>query len=416
MSRSDTGTTRRTLRQALTIARRDFTATVFTPIFLIFLFAPVLMGTFGGLVGGMGAAGAMGGDERTRIVAIVPDALARPIAAADARLRTLYRSPDDAPPPLRTLRPAGDPLAQARAAFATNDYDATAVLFGPLTRPHILYGPSGPRTADYLATLAGATLAAERLGAPAAAVRIPLATPRPSRGSHHASAFVATFGIFFLTLFLSGQVVGSMAEERANKVIEVLAAAVPLEAVFFGKLVGMFGVALVFVTFWGTTLATVGSLLPPAFAQGLAELRPAVGPAFPLLFFAYFTMAYMLLGAVFLGVGAQATSARELQLLSLPITILQIGMFGLSTAAVSHPGSTVALAAELFPLSSPYAMAGRAAGQPGLWPHVAALGWQALWVAIFIAIGARAFRRGVLQSGSAAPRWRRRASAADNRG
>ena len=51
------------------------------------------------------------------------------------------------------------------------------------------------------------------------------------------------FGIFFLTLFLAGQVVGTMAEERNNKVIEVLAAAVPLESVFLGKLLGMFGVA-----------------------------------------------------------------------------------------------------------------------------------------------------------------------------
>ena len=69
------------------------------------------------------------------------------------------------------------------------------------------------------------------------------------------------------------------------------------------------------------------------------------------------------------------------------------------------------LAAELFPLSSPFAMVGHAASRTGLWPHVAALAWQALWVAIFITLGARLFRRGVLQSGSARARirmgWRR---------
>ncbi len=38
---------------------------------------------------------------------------------------------------------------------------------------------------------------------------------------------------------------------------------------------------------------------------------------------------------------------------------------------------------------------------------VVALAWQALWVALFVTLGARLFRRGVLQSGSPAF-WRRR--------
>jgi ABC-2 type transport system permease protein len=193
-----------------------------------------------------------------------------------------------------------------------------------------------------------------------------------------------------------------MAEERNNKVIEVLAAAVPLEAVFLGKLLGMFGVAVLFVGFWATVVGNVTALLPPGMAAGLGGLSPAVGvPAFTLLFGAYFTMAYLLLGSVFLGIGAQASTPREIQMLSLPITIVQMAMFGLASAAASRPGSVLALVAEIFPLSSPFAMAGRAAGQPQIWPHVAALAWQALWVCVFITVGARLFRRGVLQSGSA---------------
>ena len=94
-------------------------------------------------------------------------------------------------------------------------------------------------------------------------------------------------------------------------------------------------------------------------------------------------------------------------MLSLPITILQVAMFALASAAAAHPGSGLALAAELFPLSSPFAMVGHAANQTGGWPHLAALAWQALWVAIFITLGARLFRRGVLQSGSARAWWRR---------
>ncbi len=395
---------RRTLRQTLTIARRDFVATVFTPIFLLFLFAPLIMASFGA-IGGLGAQSvAEGSADRARIIAIVPDALARPLAEADTRLRVAYRSQDEAPPALVTLRPAADPAAQARAAFAAKDYDAAAVLYGPLDRPQILYGPRADRSSAYLVLLAQTTLAT----IPAVtATKTAFQRAHTTAGGRHQSAFLAVFGVFFLTLFLAGQVVGTMAEERNNKVIEILAAAVPLESVFMGKLLGMFGVAVLFVAFWATVIGQIGALVPPSVAAGFAELSPAVGaPMFTLLFAAYFSMAYLLLGAVFLGVGAQASTPREIQMLSLPITIVQVAMFALATAAASHPGTTLARFAEVFPLSSPFAMAGKAANEPALWPHAAALAWQLLWVAIFISVGARAFRRGVLQSGSA--RWRPR--------
>jgi ABC-2 type transport system permease protein len=398
---------RRTLRQTMTVARRDFVATVFTPIFLLFLFAPVIMGAFGA-VGGMGAASVAGDSAgKARMVAIVPPDQARIMAEADRRLRTAFRR-DEAPPRLLTIAPSADPAAQARTAFESQDYDAAGVLYGALDKPTVLFGPLDRRTARYLGILSRETLADQRLGAeaPTVTVREVRSTRQgASRGGQNQSAFLAVFGVFFLTLFLAGQVVGTMAEERNNKVIEVLAAAVPLESVFLGKLLGMFGVAVLFVVFWGTILGQVGSFLPPAVGAAMGELTPAVGgPAFALLFFAYFTMAYLLLGSVFLGVGAQASTMREIQMLSLPITIVQVGMFALSSAAASRPDSWLATGAELFPLSSPFAMAAHAANSPALWPHVAALAWQALWVAIFITVGARLFRRGVLQSGSG-PGW-----------
>jgi len=183
-------------------------------------------------------------------------------------------------------------------------------------------------------------------------------------------------------------------------VIEVLAAAVPLESVFFGKLIGMFGSAVLFILFWGTIAAQIGHVLPPDAMQAVHDLQPAVGwPMFILLFCLYFTMAYLLLGSVFLTIGAQASTIREIQMLSLPITFTQVGMFALASAGAAHPGGWVSIVSQVFPLSAPYAMAGRAANTPGLTWHLAALLWQALWVAVMISLGARWFRRGVLKSG-----------------
>ena len=394
----------RALRQTLTIARRDFVATGFTPIFLLFLLAPVIMGSFA-TVGSMGAMSASAGSAaKARLVAVVHPHDAALLRDADAALRPLF--PRDARPPALEIRTPDRAPAASRDMLASAGTDVEVVLTGPLDRPHIVRADDARRDAAYLAALADRAVRVSRDPGVHSVAEISISERgAPSAGGRSASGFFAVFGVFFLTLFLSGQVVGTMAEERNNKVIEVLAAAVPLESVFLGKLLGMFGVAALFVAFWGVVLSQVSALLPGA---GLAAFNPAVGFApFAMLFVAYFAMAYLLLGSVFLGVGAQASTMREIQMLSLPITIVQVGMFGLASAAAANPDSPIALIAAVVPLSSPFAMAGRAAIAPDIWPHLLALGWQALWVAIFIAIGARLFRRGVLQSGSPAGAWRK---------
>ena len=88
---------RRMTRQALTIARRDFTATVFTPTFLLFLLAPLIMMSFG-LIGGVGASTLKASDVAVaRLVAIIGSADAHLLRDADARFRRLYR-PGQQPP------------------------------------------------------------------------------------------------------------------------------------------------------------------------------------------------------------------------------------------------------------------------------------------------------------------------------
>jgi ABC-2 type transport system permease protein len=145
--------------------------------------------------------------------------------------------------------------------------------------------------------------------------------------------------------------------------------------------------------------------------QGVAGIAPpAAGwPAFLALCFLYFAMSYLLLGAVFLAIGGQASSVREVQTLSMPVTMAQVVIFALAATAIGSPNSTAALAAAAFPLSSPYVMIARAAELPQLWPHALALAWQLLWVLLILRIGARLFRRSVLNSGPGArPLWRRR--------
>ena len=391
---------KRLARQTLVIARRDFIATVATPTFLLFLLAPFFMIAFG-VVGSLGASQmASSAAGKAAIVFVATPGDAPRIAAADAELHKSFASAE-----LVIAAPDGRGEAQARALFDREKGDVYAVAFGPLDRLTVLKGSRGDRSAAYLGELAERALRAGKAGiAPgerlSQATVLPVQRAAPSQSGRQGIGFAAVFVIFFLTLLLAGQAVGMLAEEKSNKVIEILAAAVPLESVFLGKLIGMFGVALLFVCFWGV-LATQGLSLMPDNGMTLANMRPAIGLVpFFLFAAAYFTMAYLLLGAVFLGVGAQASTVREIQMLSLPITIFQVAMFGLSSTAASQPGSAIALFAEIFPFSSPFAMAGHGATDPRIWPHALALVWQLFWVALTITVGARMFRRGVLKSGS----------------
>ncbi len=390
--------------QASVIARRDFMAIVGTPTFLLFLLAPFFMLAVSAGMGMSAASMAVQSNGRARIAAIAGGDDAARIVAADKALRVLYRG-GEGPPALAVLAPAESAAAQVRVEFADAKSETRAVMYGPLTAPHIAYVRPSERHARYLAELAERAVRDSRASlAPGARLSTPVIVPTahepPSSRVRQASGFGAVFGIFLLTLVLAGQTVGSLAEEKANKVIEILAASVRLEAVFLGKLFGMLGVSIVFIAFWGLFAALGLQIAPEGMFRGF---QPATGVVpFIALCVSYFVMAFLLLGAVFLGVGAQASTVREIQMLSLPITIFQVAMFGLSSAAAADPGSTLSTFAEIFPFSSPFAMAARAASDAALWPHVLALGWQGLWVALAILFASRMFRLGVLKSGG----WR----------
>jgi ABC-2 type transport system permease protein len=217
--------------------------------------------------------------------------------------------------------------------------------------------------------------------------------------------------LFLLTMLLAGMVLSNLVEEKANKIIEILAAAIPMDAVFLGKLFAMLAVSLVGIAVWAAVIG--GALGLHGFerlfggAISFAGL-PVPGVGWPLFFalaIAYFAMGYLLLGSVFLAIGSLATTVREVQTLSMPVTMLQVFLFLFATLAVSDRGGWLEWAAIAFPFSSPYAMLARAAQEEALWSHAAALLWQLFWVALSIRLGAALFRKRVMKSG---PRMKRR--------
>src|SRR5437868_8807105 len=393
----------RLIRSAWVIARRDFSATVLSKTFIFFLLAPLFPAAMGGLFGSIGARVASQA-ERPVVAVVAPKAdFERLIAARDrmasaigeqALVKIVGYSPE---PPLE---------AQQRRLLASRNPPIRAVLSGGFDHPHLVGSlGSDPETVSQLRLLIGEARDGDGQEAPDLRVTELHDSSGSLAADRATTAWIAQAALFFLTLMLSTMVMSQLIEEKSNKIIEVIAAAMPIDAMFVGKLFAMLTASVLALVVW---ICAGALLLQVVKHGGVASLpTPAVGwPAFLTLAVIYFAMNYLLFGAAFLMIGAQASTAREVQTMSLPVTFAQVLLFGFAAKSIGNPNSLSGIAAAVFPLSSPMAMLARAAQEPDLWPHVAGIIWQTIWIAIILRLGAQLFRKTVLKSGPRLPWWR----------
>jgi len=390
------------IRSAFVIARRDFSATVLSKTFLFFLLGPLFPLLLGGAFGSIGARVASR-TERPVVAVVMHRTDAAQIAAARARLADALG--DEAVVSLVYYAPQPDMAKLQRQLLRRGDPPIQAVVTGWLGDPKVAGNVSpGDPTARQLSLILHDAVTPQ-FPSPSLDVS-PAKTSSGSLAKERAlTGQIGQMLLFFLTILLSGMLLSQLIEEKSNKIIEVIAAAVPIDALFVGKLFAMLAASVVGIVVW---LSAGALLIQLAMHGGVQTLPPpAVGwPGFLLLSIAYFGMNYLLLGAVFLTIGAQAATVREVQTMSMPVTFAQVLLFGFAATAIGSPNAPEAIAAAIFPLSSPMVMIARAAERPDWWPHVAALAWQALWVTLILKLGARMFRKTVLKSGPRGRRWR----------
>jgi ABC-2 type transport system permease protein len=400
------------MEAAWVIARRDFVAVMFSRAFLFFLLGPLFPVIVGGLAGSIG-----GEVQRDAVsyevgVAMSPTDTAAMVAAGE-------RLAPQLPFALPRLQPvpeaAGDPAFDAQAFMEARQGNYAAILIGTPQSP-VLVGTEGQiaRWQGPVSLIAGHALAAEPAAFPEVSATPVATSAADERTTRIQTAQIAQMLLFLLTMLLAGMVLSNLVEEKANKIIEILAAAIPMDAVFMGKLFAMLGVSFVGITVWGLAgfalFGGAGEVITRVTGFDITNLpAPAVGwPLFVLLGILYFAMAYLLLGALFLTIGSMATSVREVQTLSMPVTMLQLMVFFLAAYTINQPGSAMEMVAMAFPLSSPFAMLARAAMEPQLWTHALALAWQALAVVGIVKAGSLLFRKRVMKSGGAGRDKRRK--------
>jgi len=393
----------RFLRSAYVIARRDFAATVLSKAFIFFLLGPLFPLLLGGLFGGIGARVA---NQTEHPVIAVVSSRAEFDRLAQARAELSQAVDEASLVRIAYYPPQPDAAAQQRQLLATRAPPVRAVLSGGLDHPHLTGAVGGDRTTVAQLRLLIANARATRQSEPAALPVTNVGSSSASLDNQRAvTGQIGQMLLFFLTILLSGMLLSQLIEEKSNKIIEVIAAAVPIDALFVGKLFAILAASVVGIVVW----ISAGALLIQMVKHGgVATLPPpAVGwPGFLALAIVYFAMNYLLLGAAFLTIGAQASTVREVQTMSMPITFGQVLVFGFASTAIGAPDTPIALAAAAFPLSSPMTMLARAAEMPEVWPHIVAILWQILWVALILRVGAHLFRKTVLKSGPRRRWWK----------
>lgn len=375
---------------ARVVARRDFRAILFSRAFLFFLLGPLFPIGIGVLAGGIG--GQVQRDANTRLVAVAM-AEADATAMVEARARLSPRV-GTALPDLEVTTSTARPSEILREPGK----NYSAVVSGTLNAPEITAPPQAIAYWSGPISMIAAQAGARDIPAYPEVTARPVATSTAAvRTDRIRTAQAGQLLLFLLMMLLAGMVLSNLVEEKANKVIEVLAAAIPMDAVFLGKLVAMLGVSFVGIAVW----AMFGGAIALLAGEALPRLpEPALGwPLFVTIGIAYFAMGYLLLGSLFLTIGGMAATVREVQTLSMPVTMAQLLVFFLAASSITRPGSPMELFSAVFPLSSPFAMLARAAQSDALWPHALALAWQALCVLLFVRFGALIFRRRVMKSG-----------------
>ncbi|MFQ5341452.1 MAG: ABC transporter permease [Anaerolineae bacterium] len=156
----------------------------------------------------------------------------------------------------------------------------------------------------------------------------------------------------------SGFLLQSVAEEKENRVVEVLLSSVSPIQLMAGKILGLGILGLVQVMIWFGAVWAVGSFAAASFAV-LSGFR--IGLSVAVLSVVYFLLGYLLFAAFMAAAGAASTTLREGQQLAGIVSFISAIPFMLASLLFANPDSPAIRALTFFPLTTPIMMMQRLA-------------------------------------------------------
>jgi ABC-2 type transport system permease protein len=196
--------------------------------------------------------------------------------------------------------------------------------------------------------------------------------------------------LFYLAALLFGmQLASSVIEEKQSRIVEIIAAAIPLRHLLAGKVLGNTVLALLQV------LVYVGVGLAGMAFTPYKEFVPAIsGPV--AWFVGFFVAGFVALSCLWAIAGALASRSEDLQATSTPLTMVIMVVF---FAGIFLDGRAQVIGSFVPPLSAVVMPKRILAGGVEWWEPLLALALLAVFAAVTVAIGERLYRRALLQTG-----------------
>ena len=241
---------------AWVVARRDFVAILFSRAFLFFLLGPLFPVLAGVLAGGIGERVQASTGQADMGIAMAPADVQAMLRARDALEPRLEL---DLPKLVVLKRLAPGETFDAASVLTRQAGSIAAVITGTPAHPR-LTAPAEriARWQGAVALIAANATAKTQVDYPKVETTTVATSGASERIGRVRTAQAAQTLLFIVTIFLAGMVLSTLVEEKANKIIESLAAAIPMDALFFGKLLAMFLVSMVGVVVWA---AVIGGLV-----------------------------------------------------------------------------------------------------------------------------------------------------------
>lgn len=206
----------------------------------------------------------------------------------------------------------------------------------------------------------------------------------------------AIFALLFLMSILisSGYLLQGVAEEKENRVIEIILSSVRPHQLLFGKLLGLGAAGLMQLVIWIAVGTMAVSLLA---AAALAVLDFKLFAACLL----FFVLGFLMLGSLMTGTGALGTNARESQQLATIWTMVTIMPPAILWMPILNgPNGTIARILGWFPLTAPITMMLRlGTGKVPWWDVLLSIVILCAGVYLAIRLSGGLFRLGLLMYG-----------------
>jgi ABC-2 type transport system permease protein len=214
------------------------------------------------------------------------------------------------------------------------------------------------------------------------------------QGDAERQAFAQFMGIALALLFYMAALgfgytlSGSIVEEKANRIVEIITTKIPVRQLLIGKIAGNTVLAV-----GQTALIVAIGLVGASFTQ-YAELLPAVSEGLG-WFVAFFLVGFCFIACWWAVAGALASRAEDLQTTAAPLSFLMMGVF---FGSFLFDGTALTVASYVPPFSCVLMPMRILEGDAAVWEPFVAIAILLAAMAATVVLAERLYRRALLQT------------------